>query len=71
MFALAWIRLGAVLEGPSGSIASAKSELLSEPFVHSSGNHEGTLSVVLLSNDLISFWRRLPQKVQMQMFLGT
>lgn len=41
MFALAWIRVGAVLEGPSGSTASAKSELLSEPIVHSSGTMKG------------------------------
>lgn len=41
VFALAWIRVGAVLEGPSGSIASAKSELLSEPTVRSSGTMKG------------------------------
>lgn len=41
MFALAWIRAGAVFEGPSGSIASAKSELLSEPVLYSSGTMKG------------------------------
>lgn len=41
VFALAWIRAGAVFEGPSGSIASAKSELLSEPVLYSSGTMKG------------------------------